>query len=335
MNRAEYSVSTSTRSLIENNLVWDNHSCMPLRPQDESFLPQLGQFRDAGVNIVSLNVGFDSVSWENTLPMLRCFRDWLAEHDEHYMLVASTEDISEAKKSGKTGVHFDIEGACALNGRLELIETYYELGVRWMLIAYNQNNIAGGGCQDDDQGLTDFGREMLDEMARVGMVACCSHTGFKTSMQVMEHTNQPVIFSHSNPAAMWQHKRNISDEAIKACAETGGVIGVNGIGIFLGDNEATVTNMVKHTDYLVQLVGPDHVGIGLDYVFDRQEVDDFVKKNPQIFPPEDGYSDGLTMLAPAAIPELIQGLVELGYDDDVLCKIMGGNHLRVARQVWK
>ncbi len=335
MNKDDHSVSTSTRKLIKDNLLWDNHSCMPLRSEDMSFLPQLSQFRDAGVDIVSLNVGFDSVSWENTLPMLKCFREWIGEHDEHYMLIANVEDIETARRSNKTGIHFDIEGASALNGRLEMIEAYYDLGVRWMLIAYNQNNRAGGGCQDDDQGLSDFGRDMLDEMERVGMVVCCSHTGFKTTMQVMEYTNQPVIFSHSNPAAMWQHKRNINDEAIRACAATGGVIGVNGIGIFLGDNEATVANMVRHIDYIVQLTGPDHVGIGLDYVFDRQEVDDFVKDNPQIFPPEDGYADGLDMLTPAAIPEVIQGLVKLGYDNDTLCKIMGGNHLRVARQVWK
>ena len=109
-----------------------------------------------------------------------------------------------------------------------------------------------------------------------------------------------------------------------ACAETGGVVGVNGIGIFLGDNEATIDNIVKHIDYLVELVGPEHVGIGLDYVFDQQEVNDFVKQNPHIFPPEEGYAKGLEMLAPSAIPHIIQGLAGLGYTDEDLRKIMGG-----------
>ena len=328
-------IEARTQDLIAANLVWDNHSCMPLRANDHSFLPQLQQFRDAGVDIVSLNVGFDSVSWENTLPMLNSFRDWISKHDDEYMLVATLDDIEQARSSNRVGIHFDIEGASALNGRLENIENYYQLGVRWMLIAYNQNNLAGGGCQDEDSGLTEFGREMLDEMQRVGMVICCSHTGLKTTMEVMEHASQPVIFSHSNPAAMWQHKRNISDEAIMACAETGGVVGVNGIGIFLGDNEATIDNIVKHIDYLVGLVGPEHVGIGLDYVFDQQEVNDFVKDNPHIFPPEEGYAEGLEMLAPSAIPHIIQGLARLGYTDEDLRKIMGGNHLRIAQQVWK
>ena len=335
MNEDSKAIDARTQSLIANNLVWDNHSCMPLRPDDHSFLPQLQQFRDAGVDIVSLNVGFDSVSWENTLPMLHSFRDWIAKHEDQYRLVTSADDIESARTSNKLGIHFDIEGASALNGRLENIEAYYQLGVRWMLIAYNQNNLAGGGCQDEDTGLSDFGREMLDEMQRVGMVICCSHTGFKTTMQVMDYARQPVIFSHSNPNAVWPHKRNIKDEAIRACAETGGVIGVNGIGIFLGDNEATVDNTLRHIDYLVELVGPDHVGIGLDYVFDQQEVNDFVKDNPHIFPPEDGYADGLEMLSPGAIPQIIQGLANFGYSDEDLCKIMGGNHLRIAQQVWK
>ena len=148
MNEDSKVIDARTQSLIANNLVWDNHSCMPLRPDDHSFLPQLQQFRDAGVDIVSLNVGFDSVSWENTLPMLHSFRDWIAKHEDQYRLVASADDIESARTSNQLGIHFDIEGASALNGRLENIEAYYQLGVRWMLIAYNQNNLAGGGCQD-------------------------------------------------------------------------------------------------------------------------------------------------------------------------------------------
>ena len=328
-------ISSQTEQLINESLMRDNHACMPLRADDTSFLPQLQQFGDAGVDIVSLNVGFDAVAWDNTPLMLASFRDWIKQHSDDYILVDNIAAIQKAKAEGKLGITFDIEGACALNGQLDMIEKYYELGVRWMLMAYNQNNAVGGGCQDNDRGLTEFGREVLDEMTRTGMVICCSHTGFKTTMEVMEYVNQPVIFSHSNPSSMCKHKRNIKDEAIKACAETGGVIGLNGIGIFLGNNDASVENIVKHIDYVVQLVGPDHVGIGLDYVFDQQEVTDFVKDNPQIFPPEDGYADGIDMLAPAAFPAIVQSLLDLGYVDEDVKKIMGANHLRIATHVWK
>lgn len=328
-------LSDQAMQLTNENLVWDNHSCMPLRANDTTFLPELEQFRQAGVNIVSLNVGFDSVAWNNTLPVLHNFREWITQHSDDYMLINTVADIETAQQTGKLGVTFDIEGANALNHQLGMIETYYNLGVRWMLMAYNQNNAVGGGCQDDDPGLSDFGKEVLDEMTRIGMVICCSHTGKRTTLEVMAYTDQPVIFSHSNPNAMCKHKRNIDDDVIKSCAESGGVIGLNGIGLFLGNNEATVENIVRHIDYVVQLVGPDHVGIGLDYVFDQQEVIDFVKENPHIFPPEDGYADGINMIAPPAIPHIIQSLLDLGYKDEEVKKIMGKNHLRIAQQIWK
>ena len=316
-------------------LVWDNHSCMPLRANDVGFLQELQQFRQAGVDIVSLNVGFDALAWENTLLVLATFRHWVMQHADEYMLVRTVSDIDKARRENKLGITFDLEGTSTLNNQLNMIELYYDLGVRWMLMAYNRNNAAAGGCQDDDQGLTVYGRQVLDEMSRVGMVTCCSHTGFRSSMEVMEYTSQPVIFSHSNPGAMWAHKRNIKDEAIVACADTGGVIGLNGIGIFLGDNEASVDNIVRHIDYVVQLVGPDHVGIGLDYVFDQEELNDFVKDNPQIFPSAEGYSEGLAMLPPKSIPLIVQSLRDLGYMDEDVKKIMGANHLRIAEQVWK
>ena len=149
-----------TVRLINDSLIWDNHACMPLRPDDSSFLPQLGRFQQAGVNIVTLNVGFDSVAWENTLLVLAHFRQWINQHANEYLLIDKVADIEKAKQSKKLGITFDIEGASALNNQLSMIEMYYQLGVRWMLMAYNQNNAAGGGCQDEDKGLTEFGKDI-------------------------------------------------------------------------------------------------------------------------------------------------------------------------------
>ena len=175
----------------------------------------------------------------------------------------SPADVHEAKRSGRLGICFNLEGTRALGDQLSMVEFFHSLGVKWMLMAYNRNNSVGGGCQDDDSGLTPFGREVLDEMTRVGMVPCCSHTGWRTAMQVMEHAAGPVIFSHSNSHAVHAHPRNIPDELIKACAATGGVIGINGVGPFLGVGEdGPVAAMVRHIDHMVQLVGPDHVGPG-------------------------------------------------------------------------
>jgi membrane dipeptidase len=308
---------------------------MPLRSADEQFLPQLQRYRDAGVDLVSLNVGFDALPWENTLPVLTHFRSWLARHCDAYSLVQTVEDIEIARSTGRLGVVFDIEGGAALDGRLALVDQYYRLGVRWMLIAYNRNNALGGGCQDEDSGLTSFGRQVLDEMGRVGMVACCSHTGFRTSMEVMEHSRNPVIFSHSNPLGVWRHRRNIRDEAIKACAATGGVVGINGIGLFLGPNDSRSATIARHIDYVAQLVGSSHVGLGLDYVFDEQELQDFLTINPDTFPPQEYGNACPALVRPEQIPSIAAELVHLGYGPADLRAILGGNHLRVARQVWR
>jgi membrane dipeptidase len=204
-----------------------------------------------------------------------------------------------------------------------------------MLIAYNRNNKAGGGCQDDDTGLTATGRAILDEMARVGMVLCCSHTGYRTSLEAMEYSSNPVIFSHSNPRALKDHERNIPDELIRACARTGGVVDINGIGIFLGDNDISTETVLRHVDYVAQMVGAEHVGLGLDYVFDRSELDEYLRAHPEIFPPEKGYGDAMAIVEPERFPKIAEGLLKMGYTDGQVQGVLGENNLRVATKVWR
>lgn len=320
--------------MFANSLVWDNHACMPLRPGDLAFLPQLARYRQSGVDVVSLNVGFDAVHWQNTVPMLAHFRHWLGERDADYVVIDTVADIARAQAQGKLAVTFDIEGGSALGAQLGMVEVYYRLGVRWMLFAYNRNNALGGGCHDDDTGLTAFGRQVLEEMERVGMVACCSHTGHRTAMQVMEHSTQPVIFSHSNPLGVWRHYRNIRDEAIKACAAGGGVIGINGVGVFLGANDARTETIVRHIDYVATLVGARHVGLGLDFVFDQQELLDFMRALPDVFASENFGGQAPCFVTPEQIPQIAEQLLRMGYSAEDLRGILGGNHLRIARQVW-
>ena len=316
-------------------VVWDNHACAPLRPGDTEFLPVLERYRDAGFTTVSLNVGFALDPADQQFAMLKTFRDWVSARPDQYALVSSVEDVRRSAADGRLGVLFDIEGMALLEGQLGLMEQLYAQGVRWMSITYNKNNAVGGGCQDEDGGLTAFGRDVIAEAKRVGMVVCCSHTGHRTCRDVMEVTENPVIFSHSNASAIHKHARNIGDELIVACARTGGVVGVNGIGLFLGDNDNRTETYVRHLDHMVQLVGPAHVAIALDYVFDASELDDYLAKNPQLFPPSEGYAAGLRMVAPEALPEVCDALVRLGYSDDDLALILGGSLLRVAEQVWR
>ena len=328
--------SGSARALLRNSLVWDNHGCMPvMRAHDASFLPQLQRYRAAGVDAVMLNIGFGEMGIEDHIRTLAGMRHWIKQRPQEYLLIESADDIELARATGRLAVGFDIEGANALADQPSLVQLYYDLGVRWMLLAYNNNNRVGGGCQDDDKGLTDFGRVVIAEMERVGMLVCCSHTGHRTVRDVFAMASRPVIFSHSNPSALHAHGRNIPDDLIHACANTGGVVGINGIGNFLGNNDNSSETFARHVDYVVQLVGPQHVALGLDYVFDTQELDDYLEKMGNIFPAELGYQKGVLMVAPEQLEGIVQILMNWGYQDADIQAVLGGNLMRLARQVWK
>jgi membrane dipeptidase len=311
-------------------IVWDNHGCMPLRA-DASFLPQLERYRIAGVNIVSLNIGFADISWSEHIRVLSFMRQWIAKRPDRYQLVSTTGDIHRCTTEGKLGITFDIEGMCPVQSDLSLIQTFYELGVRWMLIAYNRNNAAGGGCMDKDGGLTDIGRAIIDEMERVGMVLCLSHAGAKTVAEALEYARNPPIFSHSNPYGDTPHVRNVSDALLRTCARKGGVVGLSGFGPFLGASTNLVERILRQLRYVIDLVGAEHVGLGLDYAFDSAELEEYVRLNPNLFP----FSGGVAMLEPEATGAIAEGLARDNLTDAQIRGVLGENWLRIAARVWR
>jgi membrane dipeptidase len=316
--------------ILARAIVWDNHSCMPLRA-DAEFLPQLERCRRAGYTAVTLNVGFDLTELEQNIRVLAYFRRWVSRRADEYVLIDGPDDVLAAKRSNRLAIGFDLEGTRALGGELSMVALYRDLGVQWMLMAYNKNNSVGGGCQDEDTGLSAFGREVLDEMVRVGMIPCCSHTGWKTARQMIDHLDKPVIFSHSNAYAVHPHPRNIPDELIRACAEKGGVIGINGVSRFIGGDSIRTEDWFRHLDHVVQLVGADHVGLALDYVWDLEEAKTFFRQRPDLFPPGKGYSAPSRYIEPERLPAIVAMMVDHGYPDDAVMKILGENHLRIAR----
>jgi membrane dipeptidase len=230
----------------------------------------------------------------------------------------------------------------ALNGDLSLVELYYRLGVRQMAIAYNRNNDAGGGCHDDDRGLTDFGRAVIREMNRVGMVVDCAHSGIRSGLEAMRLSDKPCIFSHANARALRDHERNITDEQIKAVAATGGVVGVNGLNLYLGDGPSTAEGVVAHVDYIAKLVGVEHVGIALDCDpsgWSPPPPDQITKDEAALYEkywPARQYPAGAKddYLQPKAFPEIRDRLRATGYGEKSVRAIMGGNFMRVALDVW-
>jgi membrane dipeptidase len=329
-------ISEHARHLYDTALVWDTHS--GFMPDVKADLNHLQIWRDAGVDYLSIDVGFDVMRWDETVRTLAAFRHWILAHDDKYVLVSSADEVRRAKRDHRMAITFDIEGMNALDGRIEMVEFYHTLGVRQILFAYNLNNLAGGGCHDKDLGLTDFGRAVIDEMNRLGMIVDVTHCGLRTSMEAMEYSKYPVVFSHSNPRAMYNHERNITDEQIRACAATGGVIGVVGLGLFLGTEDISADILANHVDYLIDVAGPAHVGIGLDYPFPvaGSALHDVIRSHPHFWPIERGYSNlNANYATPAMLREMTEVLLQRGHSENVVLGVLGGNFLRVAADVWK
>lgn len=324
--------NTLEHHTLRRPIVWDNHGCMPLR-MELAFLPQLERYRSAGVTLVSINVGYGKMDLAEHLSVLYSMREWVARHPEGYCLVSTVDDVVGCARDGTLGIVFDVEGMVPVEDNPSFVQTFYELGVRWMLIAYNRNNKAGGGCMNEDGGLTNVGRAIIDEMERVGMVLCLSHASERTVRDALNYVTNPPIFSHSNPSGDHPHPRNISNELMRACADRGGVIGLSGIGPFLGAETDLVERLLRQLRFVIDLVGPNHVGLGLDYVFDTAELDAHVRANPDLYPP--GVCGALAMVRPEDVPAIAEGLARDNLSDDHVRAVMGGNWLRIAQSVWK
>ncbi|MGK8511555.1 dipeptidase [Nocardia asiatica] len=319
--------------------LWEQHCCLPLSPAAR--IGDLARY-PAGTYL-SVNVGYSRQSTADSLALLHRFRRE-ASADGRFRLVHGVDDIGAP---GVVALAFDLEDAGPLGGDLDNVARFYDLGVRSLLPAYNHANAAGCGCLDtEDTGLTGYGRDLVHALNDVGMFADGSHCSRRTGLELAELSVVPMIYSHSNFAALWEHPRNITDEQARACAATGGVIGINGVGIFLGRNAAgeraeRIEAMARHIEYGAELVGIEHIGIGSDYSFDAEDFNAEMRQNPDAFseaytkwgplqwvPPED-------LLGAADLPGLDAALVRRGFTPADRAAVFGENFRRVAAQVWR
>jgi len=321
--------------LMSKVIVWDNHACLPHSP-DSACGEALKRYAVAGITCVHVNIGDSDLPLDRQLRIAASYRRVIEQNPERYLLVSCIDDIELAKDTDRLAICFDVEGLHAMGRDLSVLQQYRNIGVRWILLAYNRANAVGAGCHDlEDAGLTSIGLEVIMEMDRLGIIKDCSHTGYRTSRDVLEASTLPVNFSHSNPRALVDHPRNIPDDLILACARSGGVVGINGIGLFLGRNDVRTENVVRHIDYVAGLVGPEHVGLGLDFVVDDGSDPLDVSASPHFWPPDQGYEPGIKMVEPERIADIADQLLKRDYSERDVTGILGGNFLRVARQVWK
>ena len=318
---------------------WEAHACLPLHP-NASFAP-LERFHAAGVNYVSINIGMDMNPVSQVMRTIAGFRASIAAQPERYVLAVTTQDIERAAAAGKLAIGFDLEGAMPLLEQPEMVALYQSLGVRQMHLAYNRNNSVAGGCHDVEQGLTPLGHEVVRAINAAGVLMDCSHTGRRCSLDIMAASTQPVIFSHANPLALIEHGRNITDEQIRACAATGGVVCVSGVSFFLGNTSPTAQDVARHAAYVANLVGVEHVGIGLDISFPQANLNDDPPDNYEPsywWPKSAGYDRAILRATYTPIETwnvLGQALQDTGMSASEAQLVMGGNMVRVAQQVWR
>ncbi|MSP82403.1 MAG: membrane dipeptidase [Alphaproteobacteria bacterium] len=324
------------RDLYAEALVWDAHSCLPLAPGID--VGVLARHRASGVSYVSINVGMDFNPLAQCIRVLAAFRGWIARHGDDVVLAGSVADVLAAKRAGKLAVSFDLEGSDMIEGDLDMLRLYRDLGVRQIHFAYNRDNKVAGGCHGADIGLTPFGKLVVAAVNDLGLIMDCSHTGHRSSLDIMAASRKPVVFSHTCVRALQEHPRNVRDDQIDACARTGGVVGITGIGLFLGQNRVETELYARHIDYVAQRVGAAHAGFGLDFEFLTSASDTPPGFEPTAWwPPEHYRGRGLgasKFVQPEQIRDLPEALLRLGYSDADILGVLGKNFLRVAEATW-
>jgi membrane dipeptidase len=271
------------------------------------------------------------------------------------LYVATTIDhIRRGKQEGRAGFLCFAQGGDWIGWKLHRIEAMYRLGLRVMIPAYNRtNHLCGGALDRTDGGLTRFGERVVDECNRVGLVLDCTHLGRRSSLELIDRSAAPVIFSHSNPAAVAENPRNISDEQIRACVARGGIVGCVAWGPLVmrqgTTHWPTVDEFVACIDHVAGLAGDaDHIGIGTDMSlgsYPLHEADPWGEPDYPSISAEygrhvtsdirsprrslDGFSDYPEIVAVA------DRLLARGYSDAQVHGILGENYLRLFDRVWK
>jgi membrane dipeptidase len=279
----------------------------------------------------------------------------VARENPNLIVAETANDVRKAKQEGKSAFIITAQGGDWIGFKLHRIEAMYRLGLRMMLPAYNRTNHICDGCLDKtDSGLTRYGELVVDESNRVGLLLDCTHIGKRASMEIMERSSVPTVFSHSNPKAIVDNPRNIDDEQIKACIAKGGVIGVAPWGpIVLEEGQTTqptLDQFIAHIDYIAQLAGSTkNIGLGTDMsigTYPDHEHDPWGE--PAGYKDvASAYSNHITgdVRSPRRaldgfsnypqIMNVIAKLKDRGYSEQDVSNILGENYLRVFDQVWR
>ncbi|MBC7264702.1 MAG: membrane dipeptidase [Chloroflexi bacterium] len=320
-----------TQSLHRDAIIFDGHCDTLLEIQEGNW--KLGERSERGhVDLPRLTEGGVTAqifalyiapeylparaTWQ-ALRLIDLFQREAEANADRLLLATRAADIEEAKRRGKVAGVLGLEGAEALEGDLGVLRLLYQLGLRNVGITWNFRNQAADGLGEKRTGggLTEFGVKLIEELNRLGVMVDVAHLAPAGVRDVLAISQGPVVASHANAYAVCPHQRNLTDEQLEGIARSGGVVGVTFVASFVAEDkeQATLAKLLDHVDHIVKVAGIDHVGLGSDF---------------------DGYEEGVREIKDAAsLPLITLGMAERGYSEEDIRKFLGGNWLRVFRQI--
>ncbi|MBV9065103.1 MAG: dipeptidase [Methylobacteriaceae bacterium] len=281
--------------------------------------------------------------WENftdTMRNIAQWQVWFRDHADLIVQARTTDDIRQAKHDGRTAIVLGWQNLSGIEDRIDRLSLFKSLGVGIMQIAYNTQNFVGSGCYESrDGGLSDYGRDVIAEMNRLGILCDLSHVGPKTSEDVIVASKQPVAYSHCLPAGLKSHPRNKSDEQLRFIVEHGGFVGVTMFPPFLPRGpQSSVDDYVQAIEYVLNLCGEANVGIGTDFTQGYgQPFFDWITQDKgngrrltnfgEVINPE-----GLRTIG--EFPNLTAAMVRRGWPETRIERVIGENWMTLLRAVW-
>lgn len=270
-------------------------------------------------------------------------------HQDFVIHCKTVDDIIRAHKEGKVAWVAVMEGAMMIENELDRIDLLYGFGLRSLGITYSESNALGSGLKEArDGGLTSFGKRAVERMNKVGLLIDCSHTGDQTALDTIEHSTKPIILSHIGAKALWGTNRLAPDDVLKACADKGGVIGIEAAPHTTLTPTKRIHNLdavMEHFEYIKDLVGIDHVTMGPDTLYGDHvglhhaytaalslKASKGQGKPGMEYEPVE-YVDGLENPTEGSY-NIIRWLVKHNYSEEDIAKVMGQNTLRLLKEVW-
>lgn len=300
-------------------------------------------FKDSGINIIHPAVGLGGPDAYNQA--LRFFASWngfIADRSDYFMRVDSAGDIDKVEKSGKVGVILGLQNSDQFRTPAD-VDFFRGLGQRVSQLTYNSRNLIGNGSTERrDEGISDFGVSIIEQMNKAGMAVDVSHCGDRTTLDAFELSKKPVLITHSNCRMLaGGHPRDKSDEAIKKVGAAGSVMGITGVRMFVKNSEpTTIEDALDHFDHVKKLIGADHLGVGSDidlYGYDAMPPE----LNKQLragYKGSYGFREKIDIEGldhPKRMFDLTEGLIRRKYSNDEIQGILGGNFTRVLKQIWQ